>query len=308
MSIRIRDVLIDFKKNKILLCMLLPSILYFFIFSYIPMAGIIIAFKNLDYAAGIFRSPWTGFNNFRFFFISGSAFTVTVNTVLYNISFIIVNTFLQITIAIFLSELANRYFKKVAQTFLLFPYFISWVIVSAFVYNIFNYEYGVLNNSLKMLQIEPVDILGKVWIWKYLLVALNAWKEAGYGSIIYLAAIMSIDREMYEAAEIEGANVFQQIFKLTIPSLRYTMVILILLAVGQIFRGNFQMFYQLTGNNGLLYKATDVIDTFTFRALVNSQDFGMAAAVGLYQSLLCFGILLVTNYIIRKVNDELSLF
>lgn len=288
--------------------MLVPAILFFFVFAYLPMSGIVIAFKSLDYAKGIFGSPWVGFDNFEFFFKSGQAFIVTRNTILYNSVFIVVNTVLQITVAIFLSELTKKRFKKVSQTMLLMPYFVSWVVVTAFVYNMLNYEYGIYNNIRAIFGADAVDVLGEAQAWKYIIVFLNSWKEVGYGSIIYLAAISSIEREMYESAEIDGANMFQQVFKITIPSLKPTIIILVLLGVGRIFRGNFEMFYQLIGNNGTLYNSTDVIDTFVFRSLINSQDFGMASSAGLYQSVLCFVILMATNYAIKRINPDYALF
>ncbi len=305
---RVTDIFRDFGKNKILLLMLAPAILYYFIFMYIPMAGVVIAFKRFDYAAGIFGSPWVGFDNFKYFFISGQAFKVTRNTVLYNVVFILVNTTLQLSVAIFLTELKNKYFKKTAQTLMLMPYFISWVVVGAFVYNLFNYEFGAFNTIVKSFGAEPVDILGTVGAWKYILVFFSAWNSVGYGSIVYLAAITSIDKELYEAAEIDGANIFHQVFRITLPSIKPTIIILTLLSIGTIFRGNFSMFYQIVGNNGLLFDSTDVIDTFVFRSLMQTQEFGMASAAGLYQSVLCFIILMVTNYIIKKIEREYALF
>ncbi len=304
----IRDVFQDFKKNKVILFMLIPAVLYYFIFMYVPMAGIIIAFKRLDYAAGIFGSDWVGFDNFKFFFMSGQAFNVTKNTFLYNLVFIVVNTSLQITVSIFLSEMRNKYIKKTTQTLMLMPYFISWVVVGAFIYNIFNYEFGALNTVFKSLGLEPVDVMGTVGAWKYILVFFNAWNGVGYGSIVYMAAITGIDKELYEASELDGANIFQQIWRITIPSIKPTIIIMILLNVGSIFRGNFSMFYQIIGNNGLLFNSTDVIDTFVFRSLMKTQEVGMASAAGLYQSVLCFAIIMITNGIIKRVDSEYALF
>lgn len=304
----IRDVLQDFRRNKVILFMLIPAVLYYFIFMYVPMAGIVIAFKRLDYAAGIFGSDWVGFDNFKFFFMSGQAFNVTKNTFLYNLVFIIVNTSLQITVSIFLSEMRNKYLKKTTQTLMLMPYFISWVVVGAFIYNIFNYEFGAFNTFLKSFGFQPVDVMGTVGAWKYILVFFSAWNGVGYGSIVYMAAITGIDKELYEASELDGANIFQQIWRITIPSIKPTIIIMILLNVGSIFRGNFSMFYQIIGNNGLLFNSTDVIDTFVFRSLMKTQEVGMASAAGLYQSVLCFAIIMITNGIIKRVDSEYALF
>jgi putative aldouronate transport system permease protein len=298
----------DLKKNKILLLMLLPTVLYFFIFNYVPMAGIVIAFKRLDYSLGIFNSPWIGLDNFKFFFVSGQAWKVTRNTVLYNAAFIVVGTTLQIALAIFLSELGSKFFKKTTQAMMFLPYFISWVVGGAIVYSFFNYEFGTFNAILKGMGKEPVDINMAVGAWKYILVFFHTWKGVGYGTVIYLAAIMGIDSEIYEAAEIDGANIFDRVFRITLPSLKQTVIILTLLAIGNIFRGDFGLFWNTVGRNGMLFDATDVIDTFTFRSLMQASDFGMAAAAGLYQSALCFVIITVTNKIVKTVDKDYALF
>lgn len=296
------------KKNRTLLLMLLPAVMFFFIFSYIPMGGVILAFKSYNFRDGIFGSPWVGFENFKFFFISGQAFTVTRNTILYNLSFIFVNTVLQITMAILLSEIKGKYFKKVSQSFMFLPYFISWVIVGVMSYNVFNFEHGALNSFRKMLHIAPVDVYSNPVLWIFIIIIFCAWKGLGYGTVLYLAAIMGIDTEIYEAAAIDGANIFKRIFYITLPSLVPTITILTLLAIGNIFRGDFQMFYQLVGNNGVLFNTTDVIDTFTTRSLLQTNEVGMAAAAGLYQSVFCFVTILIANFVVKKNNEDNSLF
>lgn len=298
----------DLRHNKLLLLMLFPAVLFFIIFSYLPMAGIVLAFREFDFSLGIFKSPWVGLKNFRFFFISGKAFLVTFNTVMYNLAFIIAGTLVNLTIAIVLSEMTGKIYKKIAQTLLLMPYFISWVVVNAILYNILNYEYGQINTLFDKLGIERVDVYGEPAMWKYIIIILNSWKDMGYGSIVYLAAIMGIDREIYEAGEIDGASVFQQIRYITLPSLQPTIIILVLLAVGNIFRGNFQMFYQVVGNNGMLFNATDVIDTFVFRSLIQTREFGMSSAAGFYQSVLCYVILMLANALVRRVDPDYALF
>lgn len=295
-------------KYKMLLLMLAPAVLYTLLFSYLPMAGIVLAFKNYNYADGIFGSPWAGFDNFRFFFTSGQAFKVTRNTILYNLAFIAVNTVLQLAVAIFLSEIKGRAFKKTAQSMMFLPYFISWVIVSVIAFNFFSYDYGIINSALSSIGLDKFDFYGTPKYWIGILIFFNTWKGIGYGSVIYLSAIMGIDTEIYESAQIDGANVFQRIFRITLPSLVPTIIILLLLAIGGIFRGNFDMFYQLVGSNGILFDMTDVIDTFTFRALIRSNDVGMAAASGLYQSVFCFVTIVVTNYLVRRYEKDYSLF
>lgn len=298
----------DLKNYKVILLMLLPAVAFFLLFAYIPMAGIVIAFKKYDYAGGIFGSAWNGLDNFRFFFESGDAWRVTRNTALYNIAFIAVNNILQIFAAIMLFEVGGKWFRKLTQSALFLPYFISWVVVGAIAYNLLNYDIGTVNALLRGLGLEPIDIYNTPAYWPYILVLVAAWKSLGYGTVMYLAAITGIDTEMYEAAEIDGANIFQRIMKVTIPNLMPTVIILVLLAVGNIFRGDFGMFYNMIGNNGLLFSATDVIDTFVFRSLITSNDIGMSAAAGVFQSVLGFATIMTVNYAVRKYDKDRALF
>jgi len=288
--------------------MLLPATIYVVVFNYLPMSGIVLAFKDYNYADGVFGSPWNGLNNFRFFFQSGQAFKVTRNTVLFNVAFISFNLLLQLSVAVFLSEIKGIRFKKTAQTFMFLPHFLSWVVISVIAFNLLNYENGVFNKILENMGFEKIQFYTTPKHWTWLMVFFNAWKGVGYGSILYLAAIMGIDTSIYEAAEIDGANVFQRIFKITIPSLKPTIVILLLLSIGGIFRGNFDMFYNLIGRNGLLYDVTDVIDTFTFRSLLTNNDIGMSAASGLYQSVFCFITILIANGLVKRYDRDYSLF
>ncbi|MEK3884003.1 ABC transporter permease subunit [Paenibacillus sp. PL2-23] len=298
----------DLKQYKVLLIMLLPAVLFYVLFAYIPMGGIVLAFKHYDYAGGVFGSPWNGFDNFRFFFDSGDAYRVTRNTALYNIAFIVINNALQIVAAILLFEVGGKWFRKIIQSALFLPYFISWVVVGAIAYNLLNYDIGTVNVLLRGLGMEPVDIYNTPAYWPYLLVLVSAWKSLGYGTVMYLAAITSIDTEMYEAAEIDGANIFQRIMKVTIPNLFPTVIILVLLAVGNIFRGDFGMFYNMVGNNGMLFSSTDVIDTFVFRSLIMSNDMGMSAAAGVFQSVLGFITIMAVNYAVRRYDRDRALF
>lgn len=296
------------QKNKLLLLMLLPAVLFFITFSYIPMVGIIIAFKRIDYVSGIFGSPWIGLENFKFLFINGQIFEVIRNTVLYNLAFIIINNTFQIAAAIFLTEIAGKHLKKAAQSIMFLPYFISWVVVGAFIYNIYNSSYGLLNSILKSLNMETVNVYDKPAVWIFTIIFFCMWKSIGYGSVLYLAAIAGIDQEMYEAAKIDGANIFQRIRHITIPSLQPTIIILVLLSIGNIFRGDFSMFYQIIGDNSLVYGATDVIDTFVTRSLVQTREFGMSSAAGLIQSVLCFVIINIANHIVKRIDKDYALY
>lgn len=295
-------------KYRAFLLMLLPAVIYTLIFSYYPMTGIVLAFKKYTYAGGIWGSAWNGFENFKFFFKSGQAGMVTRNTVLYNIVFIVVNTVIQIAVAILLTEIKNKHYRKATQSIMFLPYFISWVIVGVMAFNFLSSDYGFVNRLITMFGGERITFYTKPQYWPFILVFFNLWKGVGYGSVMYLAAIMGIDTSIYEAAAIDGANVFQRIFKVTIPMIMPTTIILFLLSVGGIFKGNFDMFYNLVGNNGMLYNYTDVIDTLTFRALITNQDFGMSAAIGLFQSVLCFITVVLVNKLVGRYDRDYTLF
>jgi putative aldouronate transport system permease protein len=287
--------------------MLVPAVMFFLLFAYIPMFGIVLAFKRYRYDMGFF-SPWVGLRNFRFFFLSGKAWLVTKNTILYNLAFIATGLVAQVGVAVIFSELRARLYKKVSQSIMFLPYFISWVVVAAFAYNIFNYEFGTLNHILTSIGLPRVDVYNTPPAWKYILVAFNNWKYTGYGSIVYLAAIMGIHPELYESAEIDGATIFQRIFRITIPMIKPTMMIIVLLQISHILRGNFDLFFQLIGYNGILYEATDVIDTFVFRSLTQSSEIGLPAAAGMYQQVIGFVIIMTVNWIVKRANPDYALF
>ena len=296
------------RKYRSYLLMLLPAVIYTLVFSYYPMTGVILAFKKYTYAGGIWGSAWNGIENFKFFFKSGQAGIVTRNTGLYNILFIVVGTIVQIAVAIFLTEIRNKHFRKFSQSFMFLPYFISWVIVGVMAFNIFSSDYGFLNNIITSFGGKKISFYSKPQVWPGILLFFNVWKGIGYGSILYLAAIMGIDTSIYESASIDGANVFQRIFHVTIPMIMPTVVILFLMSIGGIFRGNFDMFYNLVGSNGLLYEYTDVIDTLAFRALISSNDFGMSSAIGLFQSVLCFITVIIANKLVGLYDRDYTLF
>ncbi|MFC5467226.1 ABC transporter permease [Cohnella suwonensis] len=298
----------DIRSNWLLYLMFAPVAIYFIVFAYIPMTGIVMAFESYTRQGGIFFSEWVGFDNFQYFFASGKAWLVTRNTLVYNVIFLGSYTLISIVAAIFVSEIQRKWFKKLSQTLMFLPYFISWVTVSAFVYNFLNYEYGIVNKLLGRFHMEALDIYSNASYWYLILPFLYVWKWVGYGSVLYLAAIVGIDQEIYEAATIDGASRFQKIRRITIPLLKPTMIILILLGLGRVMRGEFDMFYQLIGNNGLLMDATDIIDTLAFRSLMGAADFGMASSVGFYQSVLTLVIILTANWLVRKYDKDQALF
>ena len=288
--------------------MLFPAVVYVITFSYIPMGGIIVAFKRFSFTKGFLGSPWCGLENFRFLFISDKLWPLMRNTLLYNIAFITVGIILEVGFAIIVNELGSKWFKKVFQSFMFLPFFISWVVVLAIVDAIFGYDSGIINNLLQSLGMERFNVYVNAAPWPFLLVFFKAWKQTGYGSIVYLAAITGMDQEIVDAAEIDGANIWQRIRYITIPSLKPTIIIMTLLAVGNIFRGDFGMFYQLIGNNSVLLEVGDILDLYIYRAMVSSSNLGMASAAGFYQSILCFFTILAANWMVRKYDPEYSLF
>ena len=295
------------QKNRTLLYMLLPALLYVIIFSYIPMFGITIAFKNYNYNDGIMGSPWCGLQNFEYLKISGKLWALTRNTLLYNLAFIVFGVIFEVGFAIMLSEITKKTFKKVSQAFMFLPYFISWVVVSTVMLNIFG-QNGVLSNILTYFGIEDFSIYQQVKQWPVVMVGIRLWKQTGYGTVVYLAAIAGLSQEMFEAASIDGANIWQKIRYITIPGLKPTIFIMFLLSVGNIFRGDFGMFYQLVGNNQLLLETSDVIDTFVYRSLITTPNIGMSAAAGFYQSVLCFVTIVSVNWLVRKIDPDYTLF
>lgn len=298
----------DVKKNRAMWVMLLPAAIIVILMCYIPMSGIVLAFKEFNYHDGIFGSPWAGFNNFMFFFKSGKAWSVTRNTILYNIAFLTVNTIMQLTVAIVLSELTRKRFKKVTQSIMFLPYFISWVVVGAFIYNLFNYEFGAINTFLKQIGQSPIDVYSNPKAWIPILILVSLFKNIGYGTVMYLASVINIDPQLYEAADVDGATIWQKIWHITLPGIRPTMVILILLSIGTIMKGDFQMFWQVTGNNPMTLGVTDVIDTYVTRSLMYMQEFGMTSAAGLYQSVFSFFLILLANFIVKKIEPDYTLF
>ncbi len=308
MSRKENGFLAEFKKNKALFAMAAPAFVLVLVMSYLPMSGLVLAFKSYRYDLGVFGSPFNGLDNFKYLFSSGTGWLITRNTILYNLLNLFTSQLIAVMIAIFISEIRHKKFKKVTQTVILMPYFISWVVVGVFVFSLLNYESGMINNIVRIFGGEPINFYMKPSAWPVIICLFNAWKWTGYNSVIYIAAITGVDGEINEAAAIDGATIFQRIRYITIPSIRPTLITMILLQVGRILRGDFEMFYQIVGNNGQLFNATDVIDTYVFRSLVTNPDIGMTAAATLYQSVLCFVIIMVVNTIVKHIDEEYALF
>lgn len=296
------------KKSRILLLMCLPAILFFFFFCYMPMPGIWVAFVKYNYRDGIFGSEFVGLRNFEFLATSGKLFILTRNTVLYNMAFILLGNALAVFVAILLNEMRGKWFKKISQTIMFLPYFISQVLVGILVFNLLNYDTGFVNGILTSLGLERWQPYANANSWPPLLIVIYLWQQTGYNSVVYFAAIMGIDSEMIEAAKVDGANGFQKIRYIILPSLKPTIIILLLFALGGIVKGNFGLFYNVIGKNPLLYGTTDIIETYVYRATMTDFNFSTASAVGLYQSIIGFIIVVTVNWIVKKVEPDYSLF
>ncbi|MFD0619783.1 MULTISPECIES: ABC transporter permease [Paenibacillus] len=300
-------------RNKALLLMVLPGFVWFLLFCYLPMPGALIAFKDYQFSrdgflASMIESKWVGFKNFEYLFKTEDAYLIVRNTLLYNAAFIILGTLFAVLVAIVISEIANKKLAKIYQTGMFLPHFLSWVIVSYFVFSFLSVDKGVLNQFLTWIGADPEFWYTETKFWPYILIIVNLWKGVGYGSVIYLAAIVGIDKSYFEAAMIDGASKWQQIRNITIPMITPIIVIMFILAVGGIFRADFGLFYQVPRDTGALYSVTNVIDTFVYRGLKVTGNIGMSTAAGLYQSVVGFILVLVTNFIVRKINKEQALF
>lgn len=307
-----KSFLSDVKQNFYLYLLVLPGILYFMIFKYLPMVGVVVAFQDFNTIKGIFKSEFVGLKNFEYFFTSKDWLVVTWNTVFLNLLFLITGLFFSILIAIVLSEISSKYFKKVTQSLVILPNFISWTLVSMFVFALLSTDIGFINAILKAFGFiqegQEISFYSNPDLWVGILVVLKIWKGAGFGSVIYLAAIAGIDQEIYEAAKIDGATRMQCITKITLPQLRTTVVLLTLFGIGDIFQGDLGMIYAIVGDNPNLYHTTDVIDTYVFRMLRQMNDISMSTAIGLYQSLVGLVIVFVTNRLAKKYDSDSAIF
>ncbi|MBT2762018.1 MULTISPECIES: ABC transporter permease [Paenibacillus] len=300
-------------RNRFMLLMILPGTIWFLIFAYLPMFGTVLAFKDFrispdGFFASVFNSEWVGFKNFEYLFTTNDAYIITRNTILYNLAFIILGLVFAVGFAIMLSELVNKRTAKVYQTGMFLPHFLSWVIISYFAFTFLSVDKGTLNQIITYFGGDPISWYSEAKYWPYILVFVGIWKGVGYNSVIYLAAITGIDKSYYEAAVIDGATKWKQVRYITIPLLKPLMIILTILAIGGIFRSDFGLFYQLPKDSGALYPVTNVIDTFVYRGLINMGDIGMSTAAGLYQSLVGLILILVANYIVRKIEKDHAIF
>ncbi len=295
------------RKNRELVFLSLPGFVYKLVFFYLPLFGLVIAFKKYRYDKGIWGSEWIGLNNFKFFFQSDTAFRVTRNTILYNAAFIVLTTVGALVLAVMLNQLTKRWFKF-HQTVLFLPYFLSWVVVGYITLGMMDYEHGALNTLLSTFGFEPVNWYFDAKFWPAILILVHLWKAIGFQTLVYYAGIVAIDPSYYEAAKMDGASKWQMVRNITLPILVPLIVILFIVALGAIFRADFGLFYFIPNDSSLLYPVTDVVDTYVYRALRSLGDLGMSTAVGLYQSVVGFILVMIANYVIRKFNDDNALW
>lgn len=307
---KIKDIFYEIKRNFSTYSMALPAMILLFLFSYLPMLGLLIAFKKFTFDKGIIGSDWAKpfYNNFIFLFNSRESISVLINTIFLNGIFILGGVILEVFLALLLNEISSKIFKKVVQSFTILPYFVSWVVVGVFAYNFLNYDHGTINTFLARLNIRPIDFYSNPHIWPVILLVANRWKLTGYGCIIYLATISGIDPSYYEAAVIDGASKWQSVWHISIPMLKPTVIILVLLQIGRIMNADFGMFFALVGDNSMVYSSVDVVDTYVYRNLRIIGDTGMAAAASLIQSMGSFILVFLSNMFVRKIDSESALF
>lgn len=300
------------KMNKELLALSIPGAIWFLCFAYLPLFGILVAFKKYRLNGGFFSSLWTsefcGLDNFKFLFSSGDAWIVLRNTVLYNSCFIILGVVLPIIMALLLNELRNKTMAKVYQSAMFLPYFLSWVVVSYCLFAFLNPAKGYFNSVLQQFGQEGISWYTEKSFWPFIIIFMSQWKGVGYNTVVYLASICGINKEYYEAAVLDGATKWQQIKYITLPLLKPVITILLIMAMGGIFKADFGLFYQLPMDSGPLYPVTNVLDTYIFRALKTNGELGMSSAAALFQSVVGFVLLMICNKIVSKVDSENALF
>lgn len=311
-KLTMKDRMKRFRNNKELLLLTIPGAIWFLVFAYLPMFGVIVAFKRWRIHGGFFESlmnsKWVGFDNFKFLFQSSDAWLITKNTVLYNIVFIILGIVLPVTLAILLNELLNKKLAKFYQSSMFLPYFLSWVVVSYCLYAFLSPEKGYVNGILRSMGGKGISWYTEPKYWPFIIIFMSQWKAVGYGTVVYLASICGIDKSYYEAAMIDGASKFQQIKYITVPLLKPVMIIMFITSIGGMFRGDLGLFYQLPKDSGALYPVTNVIDTYVYRGLMNLGDIGMSSAASLYQSFVGLILIVTSNAIVRKVDEENAFF
>ncbi|MGN6711975.1 ABC transporter permease [Anaerocolumna jejuensis] len=298
------------KRYYMLYLMMVPGLIYLLINNYVPMTGLYLAFKNIDFRKGLMGSDWIAFKNFEFLFKSEDAFIITRNTILYNLAFIAVNTVIAVMLSIFLNEIISIRRIKLYQSLILLPYLISMVVVSYLVLAFLSTK-GFINDAVVtglFGKESGISWYSEAKYWPFIIIFVNAWKNVGYLCIIYYASIIGISNDFYEAAALDGARMWQKVKYITIPLIKPTVITMVLLSLGRMFYSDFGLFYQVPMDSGALYSTTNVIDTYVYRALIQLSDIGMSSAAGVYQSIVGFVVVLCSNLIVRKVSKDNALF
>lgn len=300
---------VPFRRQFPFYVMMAPGLLLITVLCYLPLPGLVMAFKDFNPVDGIFKSPWADpwYRNFEFFFKSDTAKTVTFNTLFYNLLELVFVTVLAIALAILLNEIRGKVSSGIYKGAILLPTFLSWVIIQYILFALLSVDRGMINNTLG----RGIAWYSEPVYWRFIMPIAYVWKNMGYYSILYMAAIAGINTDYYEAAQLDGATKWQQIKNITLPLIRPTMIVLVLLWVGKFFNGGFgdwNAFYTLPNNTGILYGTTDVIDTYVYRALKTLADYGMSTAAGLYQSVVGFVLILSANLAIKKIDPDSALF
>lgn len=300
---------VPFKKQAPFYVMMAPGLFMIALLFYAPMVGIILAFKDFNPVDGMFKSPWMDpwYKNFEFFFKSDTVKTVTFNTLFYNLLELVLVTVCAMALAIMLNELKGKVSSTIYKGAILLPTFLSWIVIQYILFSLLSVDRGIVNNALG----QEIYWYSEPKYWRFIMPLAYVWKNIGYYSVLYMAAIAGINTDYFEAAQLDGASKWQQIKNITLPLIRPTMIVLILLWVGKFFNGGFgdwNAFYTLPNNSGALYKATDVIDTYVYRALKSLGDYGMSTAAGLYQSVVGFVLILASNLVIKKIDPDSALF
>lgn len=301
------------KKQSPFFIMMAPGIAFITLLCYLPMQGVVLAFKDYNAVDGLWGSPWMDplFRNFEFFFKSESAKIITSNTIIYNAIQAVTVTVFAITIAILLNEVKNKYVSATYKGAILLPTFLSWIVIQYILFSLLSVDKGIVNSILVKMGREEIYWYSEPVYWRVIMPLAYLWKNVGYFSVLYVAAIAGINTDYYEAAKLDGATKWQQIKYITLPLIKSTVIVLSLMWVGKLFNGglgDWNAFYSLPNDAGALYKATDVIDTYVYRSLRKINDYGMSTAVGLYQSVIGFALVLLSNKIIKKIDPDSALF
>jgi putative aldouronate transport system permease protein len=304
---KVKSIFAELHKNKVLYLMMVPTIIWVTVFCYVPMYGVLIAFKDFSYKKGIWGSTFVGLKNFEFLFHYKGVGRIFFNTIFLNVLFIATGTILSIFFALIFAEIKNKVYSRVVQTIAIFPHFVSWNVVAMFLGGIIGGSGRFTHWIIEHGGNDPQFYNNALW-WPLILVILKIWQGVGYGTIVYVAVITGLDKEIYEAAKVDGASRLQIILKITLPQLKVTAIMLTLMSIGKIFNGDFGMIYAIVGENSQLYSTTDVIDTFVYRALRELNNLGMSTATSFFQSIVGLVMVFVTNAITKKIEPDAAIF